>query len=68
MAEPTTEQKTYIDSLSYEEMLRRWRFAPVGDPIFQGEAGDYFAARMAELRAQGSDHVGASKRIGWGDA
>ena len=68
MTELTPDRKTHIDSLSYEGLLRRWRFSPMGDPLFQGETGDYFAARMAELRDQGADHVGASKGIGWGDA
>lgn len=61
----TPKNKTYIDSLSYEQLLSRWRFAPVGDPWFRGETGDYWGKRMAELRAQGADHVGASKRLGW---
>jgi hypothetical protein len=51
--------------MPYESMLARWRFAPVGDVMFQGESGEYFAKRMAELRAAGADHVGASKRLGW---
>ena len=59
------ENKRYIDSLSYETLLSRWRFAPVGDPMFQGETGDYWSKRMAELRSAGADHVGASKKIGW---
>ena len=60
----TEENKKHIDNMSYEELLRRWRFAPVGDPWFQGETGKYWGDRMAELRKT-SDHVGASKRIGW---
>ena len=35
-------QKERIDRMSYEEMLRIWRFAPFGNPMFQGKAGDYF--------------------------
>lgn len=57
--------KQRIDSMSYEQLLSMWRFAGVGDPMFQGETGDYFAARMKELRDKGADHVGASKNIGW---
>lgn len=63
--ELTTETKKQIDGMDYESMLRRWRFAPVGDPMFTGESGVYFQKRMEELRAAGADHVGASKRIGW---
>jgi hypothetical protein len=62
----TPENKKDIDSLSYEELLRKWRFAPAGEPWFQGETGDYWAKRMAELREQHPDPVGVSKRIGWG--
>lgn len=61
----TPENKAYIDKLNYEELLRRWRFAPAGDEWFQGETGNYWFKRMKELREQGADHVGASKRIGW---
>lgn len=64
--ELTPENKAHIDRLSYEELLSRWRFAPAGDPWFQGETGEYWAKRMTELKEAGADHVGASKRIGWG--
>ena len=62
----TPERKEHIDSLSYEQLLSHWRFAPAGDPWFQGETGDYWGKRMAEMRNAGADHVGASKKIGWG--
>lgn len=64
----TNENKSYIDNLSYEQLLSKWRFAPVGDPWFQGETGDYWGERMKELRSQPGGtqkHVSASKRIGW---
>ena len=61
----TPENKKHIDSMDYEGLLRKWRFAPCGDPWFQGETGDYWGQRMAELREQGVDTVGASKRVGW---
>ena len=61
----TPENKAHIDSMSYEGLLSHWRFAPVGDTWFQGETGKYWSARMAELRNGGTDHVGASKSIGW---
>ena len=61
----TPENKAYIDSLSYEQLLCGWRFAPVGDPWFQGETGEYWGRRMKELREQGENHVQASKNIGW---
>ena len=61
----TPENKAHIDGLSYRDLLEEWRFAPVGDPWFTDETGDYWSERMAELRAQRADHVGASKSIGW---
>lgn len=64
----TPAQKQWIDEASYEDMLRRWRMSPIGDEIFQGAAGDYFAEVMAEKRKKAGDaeHTAASKRIGWG--
>lgn len=61
----TPENKAAIDAKSYTQLLRRWRFAPAGDPWFMGETGKYWSERMAALRAEGADHVGASKAIGW---
>jgi len=61
----TPDNKAYIDSLSYEGLLRHWRYANAGDPWFAGETGKYWSERMAALRTAGADHVGASKRIGW---
>lgn len=58
--------KARIDALDYEELLRRWRTAQMGDVMFQGESGEYWSKRMAELQSS-ADHVGASKRIGWRD-
>jgi hypothetical protein len=63
----TDEQRRWIDSASYESLLSRWRSAPVGDPMFQGDTGDYYARVMAEKRKQvgQAEHVRASKAIGW---
>lgn len=62
----TPENRAHIDSLSYESLLSRWRYAPVGDAWFQGETGTYWSQRMAELRAADPDGaVAASKAIGW---
>ena len=61
----TPDNKAFIDSLSYQGLLRRWRVAPIGDPWFQGETGEYCGERMNELRRQGADHVEASKTLGW---
>ena len=62
----TPENKAYIDGLSYEGLLGKWRHAPAGDAWFQGETGEYWGKRMAEVRDSGTvDHVAASKKIGW---
>ena len=64
----TTEQKSWIDAASYEELLRKWRFAPVGEPLLQGDTGDYYQTVMNEKKhADQAEAVAASKRIGWGD-
>ena len=60
----TPENKRTIDNKSYAELLSSWRFAIAGEPWFQGETGKYWSKRMAELREQGADHVGASKSLG----
>lgn len=62
----TNEQKAWIDTASYEALLSHWRFAPVGDSIFQGEAGKYYKQVMARKRHEvgNGEHVRASKAIG----
>lgn len=64
----TPELKAEIDKMTYYELLSKWRHAPLGDPLLQGESGDYFAARIKEVRANISDadKVAASKSVGWG--
>ncbi len=59
--------KQMIDSMPYGQMLARWRNAPVGDPMFQGETGKYFAVEMKRKREEVGDaaHTAASKAIGW---
>lgn len=61
----TEENKKTIDSKSYRELLSGWRFAPSGNPWFQGETGEYWGKRMSELKHNGADHVRASKEVGW---
>jgi len=39
----TDEMKARIDEMSYVQLLTKWRHAPIGDPMFQGETGDYVA-------------------------
>ena len=63
----TEKLKKQINEMSYESMLSRWRFAPLGDPLFQGEIGDYFAKVMREKREklEEGEHARISKKIGW---
>ena len=56
--------KKWIDEASYETLLRKWRFAPLGDPMFQGDMGRYYAEVMFRKRDE-CDHVQASKNVGW---
>lgn len=58
--------KNSIDAMSVSKLLAEVRFAPVGDPKFQGEQGAYRLARLKELRDKDPDaYVRASKDIGW---
>lgn len=61
------ELKEWIDNASYEDLLRKWRFAPSGDKFFQGEIGIYYSEVMAKKKIKvGHDNaVAASKRIEW---
>jgi hypothetical protein len=63
----TPEEKNKIDNMNYEDMFRRWRFAPIGDPQFQAETGDYFAKVMFQKKKEVEDaaHTAISKKIGW---
>lgn len=64
----TAENKAHIDGLSYHSLLEHWRNAPVGDPWFEGETGEYWAKVMSDRRNQpgGNEvHVNASKSIGF---
>ena len=54
--------KAKIDAMSQEELCKKWRFATIGDPMLQGEAGEYFAKRLKEA---GGFTPEISKRIGW---
>jgi hypothetical protein len=58
----TPEQKKQIDAMTQIQMAKRWRFAVVGDPLLQGDTGDYFAKVFNE---KGGMTPGISKMIGW---
>jgi len=61
------DMKDWIDGASYESLLSRWRNAPVGDPLFQGETGKYYSDIMGKKRIEvgPGEAVRASKAIGW---
>lgn len=58
----TAEQKELIDNMSHEELCRRWRFAPAGDPLFVDECGKYFSEKLKE---KGGFTPEISKQLGW---
>ena len=56
----------WIASASYEDLLRKWWFAPHGDPFLSGETGNYYAAEMKRKRElTGDDGRAASEAVGW---
>jgi len=57
--------KQQIDKMTYSQLLYKHRFSPIGDPLFEGESGEYFAERMKELRIDDENHSKVSKEIGW---
>jgi len=64
----TPENKAKIDAMTVMQLLDRVRFAPVGDPWFQGETGEYWLSRLNALRAMDPmAYVAASKALGWGN-
>lgn len=63
--ELTKENKVHIDSLSYSELLNKWRFTTSDDPWIQGETGKYWGDRMAVKRAQHPNPSAVSKSLGW---
>lgn len=62
----TAEEKAWIDNASYAELLRLWRFAPAGHPMFFGDTGDYYSKIMAQKRdaLPHSEQVQISKDLG----
>lgn len=62
----TPELENYLLSKTLVELLRYWRFAPLGDSLLQGESGEYFSKRMFSLaEADPASWVQASKAVGW---
>jgi len=63
----TEELKQEIDGMSYESLLSKWRFAPIGDPMFVEEVGNYYKKVMKEKQQVlgPAEVVAASKSVGW---
>ena len=63
----TPEQKKWIDEASYEDLLRKLRFAPAGDPMFIDDTVYEYYSKVVQERkaADPAAHVRASKSIGW---
>lgn len=62
----TDEVKAKIDAMSYEQLLRMWRHTYAGNPMFEGESGEYFAKRMQEQKPEDvAEVVRISKQVGW---
>ena len=60
------EMVQWIDSQDYEELLRRWRFARVGDPFFQDRTGEHYSQAMTKKRIALKDKgLSASKNVGF---
>lgn len=59
--------RAWIDQADYESLLRMWRFAIPGEPIFQGDMGDYYREVLARKREEigPEEATKASKRVGW---
>ena len=60
------EMKDWINNASYEDLLRKNRMAPIGDPFFQPPVGKYFMEVMKRKKEEvgPAAAVAASKKIG----
>ena len=61
------EMIAWIGQQDFQGLLSWWRFAPPGDPFFQGKTGDHYSRVMAERKAEleKDEPAAASKRVGW---
>lgn len=59
--------KEEIDNMTYSQLLRRWRFAKIGDEIFSSEVGLYYSSVMAKKKEIIGPEaaVATSKEVGW---
>lgn len=58
----TEAQKKKIDSMNQFELCCAWRFAESGDPLFQGDTGEYFTKVLKE---KGGFTPEISKSLKW---
>lgn len=60
-------QRKWIKNATYEELLRKHRFAPLNDELFIGNLGKYFGEIMCKKKQKltPGEQVQASKNIGW---
>jgi hypothetical protein len=62
----TPELKAEIDGMSVYVLLEKNRFSSIGDPLFQGESGEYCLKRLRELKDKDPEgFTSASKHMGW---
>ena len=63
------EMIAWIDNADIKALIRRWRFAPVGSPWFDGAVGDHYNATISQRRAEAGPEAwtAASKAVGWGE-
>jgi hypothetical protein len=59
--------KAWIDNATYEQLLSKWRYEPIGSPWFAGELGKYYSDVMKKRREEISDEekIATSKKVGW---
>jgi len=53
--------------MSYEEMLRMWRYAEIGHPMFIKEVGQYFGNKMWKEKDKltPAQQSKISKKVDW---
>lgn len=57
----------WIENAGREDLLRKWRFEPIGSAWFVGEVGKAFTKRMSKVREEDpAAWTAASKGVGWG--
>jgi hypothetical protein len=59
----TDKEKETIDKMSQYELCSRWRFSKDGDPLFQGETGEYYKKVLFEQKGGFTPEI--SKSLGW---